>query len=428
MRSKQPIRLCVSPSKRTFFSPLDEVSAQKGTCTMAIHYLFTSESVTEGHPDKVCDQISDAVLDAILEQDPNGRVACETTACTGLIHVMGEITTSCYVDIAHIAREVVRDIGYDRGKYGFDCDTCAVVTSIDEQSADIAMGVDKSLENKEGTDSELSNGAGDQGMMFGYACDETPELMPLPLSLAQKLCKRMAEVRKSGQVPYMRPDGKSQVTVEYDEHNRPVRVDTVVISTQHDPDVSLEQIRKDMIEQVAKAVIPADMLDENTKYYVNPTGRFVKGGPAADSGLTGRKIIVDTYGGSAPHGGGCFSGKDPTKVDRSAAYAARYVAKNIVAAGLARRCQVQLAYAIGVAQPVSVLVDTFGTGTVGDDRLETAVRKVFDLRPTAIIRDLDLRKPIYRKLAAYGHMGREDLGVTWEKTDRTEALKAAAEA
>ena len=395
---------------------------------MARHYLFTSESVTEGHPDKVCDQISDAVLDAILEQDPNGRVACETTACTGLIHVMGEITTSCYVDIAHIAREVVRDIGYDRGKYGFDCDTCAVVTSIDEQSADIAMGVDKSLENKEGTDSELSNGAGDQGMMFGYACDETPELMPLPLSLAQKLCKRMAEVRKSGQVPYMRPDGKSQVTVEYDEHNRPVRVDTVVISTQHDPDVSLEQIRKDMIEQVAKAVIPADMLDENTKYYVNPTGRFVKGGPAADSGLTGRKIIVDTYGGSAPHGGGCFSGKDPTKVDRSAAYAARYVAKNIVAAGLARRCQVQLAYAIGVAQPVSELVDTFGTGTVGDDRLETAVRKVFDLRPTAIIRDLDLRKPIYRKLAAYGHMGREDLGVTWEKTDRTEALKAAAEA
>ena len=392
---------------------------------MARHYLFTSESVTEGHPDKVCDQISDAVLDAILEQDPNGRVACETTACTGLIHVMGEITTSCYVDIAHIAREVVRDIGYDRGKYGFDCDTCAVVTSIDEQSADIAMGVDKSLENKEGTDSELSNGAGDQGMMFGYACDETPELMPLPLSLAQKLCKRMAEVRKSGQVPYMRPDGKSQVTVEYDEHNRPVRVDTVVISTQHDPDVSLEQIRKDMIEQVAKAVIPADMLDENTKYYVNPTGRFVKGGPAADSGLTGRKIIVDTYGGSAPHGGGCFSGKDPTKVDRSAAYAARYVAKNIVAAGLARRCQVQLAYAIGVAQPVSVLVDTFGTGTVGDDRLETAVRKVFDLRPTAIIRDLDLCKPIYRQLAAYGHMGREDLGVAWEKTDRVEALKAA---
>ena len=395
---------------------------------MARHYLFTSESVTEGHPDKVCDQISDAVLDAILAQDPMGRVACETTACTGLIHVMGEITTTCYVDIAKIAREVVREIGYDRGKYGFDCDTCGVITSIDEQSPDIALGVDKSLESKSGADSELSNGAGDQGMMFGYACDETPELMPLPLSLAQKLCLRMAEVRKSGLLPYMRPDGKSQVTVEYDENNRPVRVDTVVISTQHNPDVALEQIRKDMIEQVAKVVIPANMLDENTKYYVNPTGRFVKGGPAADSGLTGRKIIVDTYGGSAPHGGGAFSGKDPTKVDRSAAYAARWVAKNIVAAGLARRCQVELAYAIGVAQPVSILVDTFGTGTVSDDRLEAAVRKVFDLRPTAIIRDLDLRKPIYRKLAAYGHMGREDLGVSWEKTDRVEQLKAALEA
>ena len=395
---------------------------------MARHYLFTSESVTEGHPDKVCDQISDAVLDAILAQDPMGRVACETTACTGLIHVMGEITTTCYVDIAKIAREVVREIGYDRGKYGFDCDTCGVITSIDEQSPDIALGVDKSLESKSGADSELSNGAGDQGMMFGYACDETPELMPLPLSLAQKLCLRMAEVRKSGLLPYMRPDGKSQVTVEYDENNRPVRVDTVVISTQHNPDVTLEQIRKDMIEQVAKVVIPANMLDENTKYYVNPTGRFVKGGPAADSGLTGRKILVDTYGGSAPHGGGCFSGKDPTKVDRSAAYAARWVAKNIVAAGLARRCQVELAYAIGVAQPVSILVDTFGTGTVSDDRLEAAVRKVFDLRPTAIIRDLDLRKPIYRKLAAYGHMGREDLGVSWEKTDRVEQLKAALEA
>ncbi|QUO38477.1 methionine adenosyltransferase [Dysosmobacter sp. Marseille-Q4140] len=392
---------------------------------MARHYLFTSESVTEGHPDKVCDQVSDAVLDAILEQDPMGRVACETTACTGLLHVMGEITTSCYVDIPKIAREVVREIGYDRGKYGFDCDTCAVITSIDEQSPDIAMGVDESLENKTGEDAEMSHGAGDQGMMFGYACDETPELMPLPLSLAQKICLKMAQVRKSGEIPYMRPDGKSQVTVEYDENDRPIRVDTVVISTQHDPDTTLEQIRADMIEKVAKAVIPASMLDENTKYYVNPTGRFVKGGPAADSGLTGRKIIVDTYGGSAPHGGGCFSGKDPTKVDRSAAYAARYVAKNIVAAGLARRCQVQLAYAIGVAQPVSVLVDTFGTGTVGDDKLEAAVRKVFDLRPTAIIRDLDLRKPIYRKLAAYGHMGREDLGVTWERTDRTEALKAA---
>ena len=392
---------------------------------MARHYLFTSESVTEGHPDKICDQISDAVLDAILAQDPQGRVACETTACTGLIHVMGEITTSCYVDISKIAREVVRDIGYDRGKYGFDCDTCGVITSIDEQSADIALGVDKSLESKSGADAELGEGAGDQGMMFGYACDETPELMPLPLSLAQKLCKRMAEVRKSGLLNNMRPDGKSQVTVEYDENNRPVRVDTVVISTQHNPDVTLEQIRRDMIEQVAKVVIPADMLDENTKYYVNPTGRFVKGGPAADAGLTGRKIIVDTYGGSAPHGGGCFSGKDPTKVDRSAAYAARWVAKNIVAAGLARRCQVELAYAIGVAQPVSILVDTFGTGTVSDDKLEAAVRKVFDLRPTAIIRCLDLRKPIYRQLAAYGHMGREDLGVAWEKTDRVDALKAA---
>ena len=391
---------------------------------MARHYLFTSESVTEGHPDKICDQISDAVLDAILAQDPMGRVACETTACTGLIHVMGEITTSSYVDIDKIARDVVRDIGYDRGKYGFDCDTCGVITSIDEQSPDIAMGVNKSLEDKSG-DAQLGEGAGDQGMMFGYACDETPELMPLPLSLAQKLCKRMAEVRKSGLLNYMRPDGKSQVTVEYDENNRPVRVDTVVISTQHNPDVTLEQIRRDMIEQVAKVVIPAGMLDENTKYYVNPTGRFVKGGPAADAGLTGRKIIVDTYGGSAPHGGGCFSGKDPTKVDRSAAYAARWVAKNLVAAGLARRCQVELAYAIGVAQPVSILVDTFGTGTVGDDKLEAAVRKVFDLRPTAIIRDLDLRKPIYRQLAAYGHMGREDLGVAWEKTDRVDALKAA---
>ena len=391
---------------------------------MARHYLFTSESVTEGHPDKICDQISDAVLDAILEKDPMGRVACETTACTGLIHVMGEITTSCYVDIAKVAREVVRDIGYDRGKYGFDCDTCAVITSIDEQSPDIAMGVNKSLEDKAG-DSALGEGAGDQGMMFGYACDETPELMPLPLSLAQKMCRQMALIRKTGLASYMRPDGKSQVTVEYDENNRPVRVDTVVISTQHNPDVPLERIREDMIEQVAKVVIPADMLDENTKYYINPTGRFVKGGPAADAGLTGRKIIVDTYGGSAPHGGGCFSGKDPTKVDRSAAYAARWVAKNIVAAGLARRCQVELAYAIGVAQPVSILVDTFGTGTVSDDRLEQAVRKVFDLRPAAIIRDLDLRKPIYRKLAAYGHMGREDLGVKWENTDRVEAWKAA---
>ena len=395
---------------------------------MARHYLFTSESVTEGHPDKICDQISDAVLDAILEKDPMGRVACETTVTTGLVHVMGEITTSCYVDIPKIARDVVRDIGYDRAKFGFDCDTCAVITSIDEQSPDIAMGVNKSLEDKSGSESQLGEGAGDQGMMFGYACDETPELMPLPLSLAQKLCRQMAVVRKTGLLPYMRPDGKSQVTVEYDEENRPVRVDTVVISTQHNPDVTLEQIRQDMIDQVAKVVIPANMLDENTKYYVNPTGRFVKGGPAADAGLTGRKIIVDTYGGSAPHGGGCFSGKDPTKVDRSAAYAARWVAKNIVAAGLARRCQVELAYAIGVAQPVSILVETFGTGTVSDDKLEAAVRKVFDLRPAAIIRDLDLRKPIYRQLAAYGHMGREDLGVSWEKTDRVDALKAAVAA
>ena len=392
---------------------------------MARHYLFTSESVTEGHPDKICDQISDAVLDAILAQDPQGRVACETTACTGLIHVMGEITTSCYVDIDKIAREVVRDIGYDRGKYGFDCDTCGVITSIDEQSADIALGVDKSLENKNNEESELNHGAGDQGMMFGYACDETPERMPLPLSLAQKLCLQMTKVRKSGLVSYMRPDGKSQVTVEYDENNNPVRIDTVVISTQHNPDVTLEQIRRDMINLVAKEVLPAEMLDENTKYYVNPTGRFVKGGPAADAGLTGRKIIVDTYGGSAPHGGGCFSGKDPTKVDRSAAYAARWVAKNIVAAGLAKRCQIELAYAIGVAKPVSIMVETFGTGAVSDAKLEEAVAKVFDLRPTAIIRDLDLRKPIYRKLAAYGHMGREDLGVAWEKTDRVEALKAA---
>lgn len=414
------VRFCASAAP-----PNGGWNNRKDEFIMARHYLFTSESVTEGHPDKICDQISDAVLDAIMEQDPQGRVACETTACTGLIHVMGEITTSCYVDIPKIAREVVREIGYDRGKYGFDCDTCAVITSIDEQSADIALGVDKSLESKESGDGELSNGAGDQGMMFGYACDETPELMPLPLSLAQKLALRLTAVRKSGQLSYLRPDGKSQVTVEYDENNRPVRVDTVVISTQHDPDTSLDTIRADMLEHVIKAVIPADMLDGDTKYYVNPTGRFVKGGPAADTGLTGRKIIVDTYGGSAPHGGGCFSGKDPTKVDRSAAYAARYVAKNIVAAGLARRCQVELAYAIGVAQPVSILVDTFGTGTVGDDVLERAVRKVFDLRPTAIIRDLDLRRPIYRKLAAYGHMGRTDLGVKWEDTDRVDALKAA---
>ena len=386
------------------------------------HYLFTSESVTEGHPDKICDQISDAVLDAILEQDPYGRVACETAVSTGLVHIMGEISTSCYVDIAKITREVIRSIGYDRAKYGFDCDTCGIITNIDEQSGDIALGVDRSLESKQGEADELQNGAGDQGMMFGYACRETPELMPLPISLSHALARRLAEVRKSGLVPYLRPDGKTQVTVEYDEARRPVRVDTIVISTQHAPEATLDMIRRDMLEQVVRPVIPAELLDGNTKYFINPTGRFVIGGPQGDSGLTGRKIIVDTYGGSAPHGGGAFSGKDPTKVDRSAAYAARWVA------GLADRCQVQLAYAIGVARPVSVLVETFGTGTAGDALLAEAVEKVFDLRPTAIIRDLDLRRPIYRALAAYGHMGREDLGVKWEDTSRAAALRAAVEA
>ena len=392
---------------------------------MAKHF-FTSESVTEGHPDKLCDQISDAVLDAIIEQDPDAHVACEVTATTGMVHVMGEISTSCYVDINQIARNVVNDIGYDNAQSGFNGNTCAVLTSIDSQSPDIAQGVNASYEVRDGKSDALNQiGAGDQGIMFGYACDETPERMPLAISLAHKLAKRLTEVRKNGTLKYLRPDGKTQVTVEYDD-DKITRIDTVLISTQHDEDVSLETIRKDLVKYVIEPIIPTELY-KDTRILVNPTGRFVVGGPVGDSGLTGRKIIVDTYGGFSRHGGGAFSGKDPTKVDRSAAYAARYVAKNIVGAGLAKKCELQLSYAIGVAKPISVMVDTFGTGVVSDDVLSKAVSKVFDLRPAAIIRDLDLRRPIYRQLAAYGHMGREELGVAWEKLDKVDALKKAVE-
>ena len=388
--------------------------------------LFTSESVTEGHPDKMCDQISDAILDALMEQDPMSRVACETCVTTGIVMVMGEITTNAYVDIQKIVRDTVREIGYTRGKYGFDADTCGVLTAIDEQSSDIAMGVDKALEAKEHkmSDEELEAiGAGDQGMMFGYASDETEEYMPYPIALAHKLARRLTEVRKNGTLPYLRPDGKTQVTVEYDENGVPARLDAVVLSTQHDPDVSQEQIHEDVKKYIFDEILPADMVDENTKFFINPTGRFVIGGPHGDSGLTGRKIIVDTYGGMARHGGGAFSGKDCTKVDRSAAYAARYVAKNIVAAGIAKKCEIQLSYAIGVAQPTSVMVDTFGTGKIADDKLVEIVRENFDLRPAGIIKMLDLRRPIYKQTAAYGHFGRNDLDLPWEKLDKVDTLK-----
>ena len=384
--------------------------------------LFTSESVTEGHPDKICDQISDAVLDSILARDPMARVACETAVTTGMVLVMGEISTSCYVDIPKVVRSTIKEIGYDRAKYGFDCDTCSVLTSIDEQSGDIAMGVDEALESREGeTDEVEAVGAGDQGMMFGFATNETPEYMPSPIAMAHRLSRRLTEVRKNGTLSYLRPDGKSQVTVEYDD-NKVVRIDAIVISTQHDEHVSQEQIREDLMEHVIRAVIPAELLDESTKYYINPTGRFVVGGPQGDSGLTGRKIIVDTYGGYGRHGGGAFSGKDPTKVDRSAAYAARWVAKNLVAAGIADKLEIQLAYAIGVAKPVSIEVETFGTGKISDEEITNIVEKVFDLRPGAIIRDLDLRRPLYRQTAAYGHFGRTDLNLPWEKLDKVDVL------